>query len=59
MIILYANYCDFLNRSDRVCDSKVDYPPECGDNEAHFLILPMFGFAAMVAWVSYCMYTIT
>ena len=66
MIILYTNYCDFLNQSDDVCEGEDlygnyprNYPPECGDNEAHFLILPMFGFAAMVAWVSYCVYIIT
>ena len=55
MIILYANYCDFLNRyrpSDDLCaDNYADYPPNCGDNETHFLILPLFGFSAMVAWV--------
>ena len=47
MIILYDNYCDFLNRYNRsndVCEGEDlygNYPPECGDNEAHFLCLDL------------------
>ena len=40
---LYERYCDRLE------DNKL----ECGDTEEKFVVLPIFGFVCMGAWVSW------
>ena len=44
MANIYVKYCD-----------QNYYREKCGDDEAHFLILPVFGFFTMAAWVRYSM----
>ena len=53
MVNLYIKYCDFLNdRDPSDHDQDYDYyPDKCGEDENHFIILPMFGFFTMLAWV--------
>ena len=39
----------------KYCESDLNYYEKCGDDEAHFLVLPVFGFFTMAAWVRYSM----
>ena len=49
MVSLYVKYCDYIK--DYHYDYFDDFPPKCGHNENHFLILPLFGFITMLVWV--------
>ena len=58
MANLYVKYCDSLqdywNTHTLQPNPSYDYFPEkCEENERHFLILPLFGFSTMAAWVRY------
>ena len=56
MFNIYIKYCNFLNDQSDPPDhyNYYDYPDSCGDDEAHFIVLPLLGFATMAAWVRYC-----
>ena len=47
MVELYIKHCDGLKNGHSYYDGS-----QCGEAEAHFLILPVFGFFTMVVWVS-------
>ena len=54
MVNIYIKYCEFLlDRPDYPHDYN-NYPEKCGDDETYFIILPVFGFFTMAAWVRYC-----
>ena len=41
------------NLYERYCDRRLeDVGSECGDNDEKFVVLPIFGFVCMGAWVS-------
>ena len=44
MANLYTKYCDYL-------EDYYEYEKECGQDEKHFLILPLFGYFTLCAWV--------
>ena len=55
MVNMYIKYCDYLlDHNDQ--PYYPNHYKKCGDDEAHFIILPVFGFFTMAAWVriKYC-----
>ena len=53
MVNIYIKYCDFVLDRPEPPDHYDYYPEKCGDDENHFLVLPLFGFFTMAAWVRY------
>ena len=47
---IYVKYCESLKDRDDPYDY---YDDQCGKLEKHFVILPVFGYFTMVAWVRY------
>ena len=47
---IYVKYCESLKDRDNPYDYDDD---QCGKLEKHFVILPVFGYFTMVAWVRY------
>ena len=52
---IYAKYCEYLkdmkDQDDRYNFYYNFHDDECGKDHRHFLILPIFGYFTMVAWV--------
>ena len=56
MANLYVEYCRYVKHHSYrhyYPYYENDYPLNCGHNEQHFLMLPLFGFITMVVWVRY------
>ena len=54
MINLYAKYCDYVNHQDPPDhDQHIDdySGNNCEEDENNFIVLPLFGFLTMAAWV--------
>ena len=54
MANIYVKYCNYLK--DHAYDYNPYYyslPAECGEDEKHFVILPLFGYFAMIVWVRF------
>ena len=56
MANLYTKYCDkdynfVYNNNDFSSPYHHNYQAECEQNENHFLILPLFGYFTLCAWV--------
>ena len=47
MVNLYTKYCDYIK--DHY--DNYNYQAKCGKDENHFLILPVFGYFTLCAWV--------
>ena len=47
---IYAKYCEHLKDQ---YNPFYDNDNHCGELEKHFLMLPVFGYITMVAWVRY------
>ena len=51
MVKLHVKYCDYLEDQYNGFSPNYDYQAKCGKDENHFLILPLFGYFTMSAWV--------
>lgn len=51
MANIYVKYCDYVKNNTAL--DNYGFPDKCGDNERHFLVLPLFGYFAMITWVKY------
>ena len=40
------------NLYSRFCDNREDGGEDCNENDERFILLPVFGFVCMCAWVS-------
>ena len=50
---IYAKYCEDLKYMKDEDDPYNLHDDQCGKDQRHFLILPIFGYFTMVAWVRY------
>ena len=57
MANLYTRYCDYINDYYYNINKNFStayhyyYQAKCGKDENHFLILPLFGYFTLCAWV--------
>ena len=51
MVNIYIRYCDYLDDQSDYRYHNYNLPEDCGDDENHFIVLPLFGFSTMAAWV--------